>query len=200
MNIAGLGLAGGPTLVVIILCSVMVVTFALERFFFLRSLEQRIPALLAALKQQRPTGGDPATFLATWPEVLRLPAEVLLARRPKESLENWRGRLHRALQETTLELKRFLWVMATVGAMAPFLGLLGTVLGIMRSFNAIGASGKSGFNVIASGLAQALATTAAGILVAIVAVVLFNYFQTRIAGMRVRLTNKLDDILDEFAE
>ena len=199
MNIAGLGLAGGPTLVVIILCSVMVVTFALERFFFLRSLERRIPTLLAALKQQKSSAGD-ASFWATWPEVLRWPALVLLSRRPKESLENWRGRLHRALQETTLELKRFLWVMATVGAMAPFLGLLGTVLGIMRSFNAIGASGKSGFNVIASGLAQALATTAAGILVAIVAVVLFNYFQTRIAGIRVRLTNKLDDMLDEFAE
>ena len=198
MNVMGLGMAGGPTLVVIVLCSVMVVTFALERYFFLRALQKKLPQALAAIKAQGKNANT--AFLATLPEVLQQPGQVLFSRRPQESLDNWRGRLHRALQETTLELKRFLWVMATVGAMAPFLGLLGTVLGIMRSFNAIGASGKSGFNVIASGLAQALATTAAGILVAIVAVVLFNYFQTRIAGIRVRLTNRLDDILDELAE
>ena len=197
MNSAGLLQAGGPTLVIIILCSVLVVAFALERFFFLAALKKKIPQVLAALlKTPRLTQPEVAAF----PEVLHKPLQVLLARRPQESLENWRGRLHRALQETTLELKRFLWVMATVGAMAPFLGLLGTVLGIMRSFTAMGISGKSGFNVIASGLAQALATTAAGILVAIIAVALFNYFQTRIAGMRVRLTNALDDILDQYSK
>ena len=197
MNSAGLLQAGGPTLVIIILCSILVVAFAIERFIFLASLRRKIPGLLAfLLKTPRPTLPE----VAAVPDVLQKPFQVLLSRRPQESVENWRGRLHRALQETTLELKRFLWVMATVGAMAPFLGLLGTVLGIMRSFTAMGISGKSGFNVIASGLAQALATTAAGILVAIVAVALFNYFQTRIAGIRVRLTNALDDILDQYSE
>ena len=196
MNSTSLLQSGGPTLIVIILCSVMVVAFALERWFFLAVLNKKIPALLAALqKTPRPSVAEVDVV-----DVLQKPVQVLLGRRPQESLENWRGRLHRALQETTLELKRFLWVMATVGAMAPFLGLLGTVLGIMRSFTAMGISGKSGFNVIASGLAQALATTAAGILVAIVAVVLFNYFQTKIAGIRVRLTNALDDLLDQYAE
>ncbi len=197
MNSAGWLQAGGPTLVIIILCSVLVVAFAIERFLFLAALRRKIPGLLALLlKTPRPTLPE----VAAVPDVLQKPFQVLLSRRSQESVENWRGRLHRALQETTLELKRFLWVMATVGAMAPFLGLLGTVLGIMRSFTAMGISGKSGFNVIASGLAQALATTAAGILVAIVAVALFNYFQTRIAGIRVRLTNALDDILDQYSE
>jgi biopolymer transport protein ExbB/TolQ len=106
------------------------------------------------------------------------------------------NRIGRRVQETQFALKKFLWVLGTIGSSAPFVGLFGTVAGIIRSFESIAVSGKSGFSVVASGLAEALIATAAGILVAVVAIVFYNYFQVRVANLCVEFRNKLEDLAD----
>ncbi len=86
-------------------------------------------------------------------------------------------RLRRRLAETNAGLKQHLWVLGTIASSAPFVGLFGTVLGIMESFKAIGSSGKSGFSVVAAGISESLIATAAGIIVAVVAVLFYNFLQ-----------------------
>lgn len=102
----------------------------------------------------------------------------------------------RERQRFGLWMRRRLWALGSIGALAPFVGLFGTVMGIVRSFRAIAASGSGGFTVVAEGVSEALIATAGGILVAILAVFFYNYFQTR--GTRAQVEIKL--IIDEFLE
>ncbi len=84
-----------------------------------------------------------------------------------------------ARQEVVTDLKRGLWVIGTIGSLAPYVGLFGTVIGIIRAFRAMAVEGVGGFEVVASGISEALIATAAGLFVAIVALMFFNYLQTR---------------------
>ncbi|MEL7368691.1 MAG: MotA/TolQ/ExbB proton channel family protein [Myxococcota bacterium] len=102
----------------------------------------------------------------------------------------------RERQRFGLWMRRRLWALGSIGALAPFVGLFGTVFGIIRSFKDIAASGSGGFQVVASGVSEALVATAGGILVAIIAVLFYNYFQTR--GTRAAVEVKL--VIDEFLE
>lgn len=84
------------------------------------------------------------------------------------------------------ELKKFrknVWILGTIGSIAPFIGLFGTVIGIMRAFSSIAISGSSGMNVVASGIAEALVATAAGLIVGVISVIFYNYFQTRTSDL-----------------
>jgi biopolymer transport protein ExbB/TolQ len=72
-----------------------------------------------------------------------------------------------------------LWVLGTIGSLAPFIGLFGTVWGILRSFHDMATQGSGGFAVVASGISEALVATAAGLLVAIIALAFFNWLQVR---------------------
>jgi biopolymer transport protein ExbB len=89
-------------------------------------------------------------------------------------------------------------VLASVGSVAPFVGLLGTVLGIITSFQAIGAEGSGGINTVMTGIAEALAETALGLFVAIPAVLLYNYLSVRVAGIELSLGRSAGELLDEM--
>ena len=78
-------------------------------------------------------------------------------------------------------LKRGVWIIGTVGSLAPFVGLFGTVVGIIRAFSMMSSSGESGFDVVSASLSEALIATAAGLGVAIIALMIFNYLNTQIA-------------------
>src|SRR5436305_7073396 len=84
---------------------------------------------------------------------------------------------------TVLTLKRYLWALGTVGSSAPFVGLFGTVVGILKAFQSMSVAGTGGFKVVSQGIAAALVATAAGLLVAIYAVIAYNYFVARINGI-----------------
>jgi biopolymer transport protein ExbB len=94
------------------------------------------------------------------------------------------------------ELKRGLGVLATVGATAPFVGLLGTVMGIVNAFTGMALSGSGGLAAISAGIAEALITTAFGLIVAIPAVWLYNYFQTKIENLTVEMTYTSKEFVD----
>src|SRR5438128_790354 len=100
----------------------------------------------------------------------------------------------RARREVIQALRSPLWVLATLGAVMPFVGLFGTVVGVLGSFRQIGITGQSGFAVVAPALSEALVTTAAGIAVAVEAVVLFNIFQARISKEAFDLTIRADEL------
>lgn len=94
------------------------------------------------------------------------------------------------------QFKTMVWTLGTAGALMPFIGLLGTVVGVMGSFRAIGESGQGGFAVVSAGISQALIATAVGLFVALEAVVLFNLLQN--GGARV--ARELSLLVDEMNE
>jgi biopolymer transport protein ExbB len=93
-------------------------------------------------------------------------------------------------------LKRGLAVLATVGATAPFVGLLGTTIGIVNSFVGMSSSGSGGLSAIGGGVAEALITTAFGLIVAIPAVWAYNYFSTKIDNLTAEMTYVSKEMID----
>jgi len=74
----------------------------------------------------------------------------------------------------------YLWILGTIGSSAPFIGLFGTVLGIMRAFHSMALTGTGGFGVVAAGISEALIATALGLAIGIVSLVFYNYLQNRV--------------------
>ncbi|KAB2832027.1 MAG: MotA/TolQ/ExbB proton channel family protein [Candidatus Dadabacteria bacterium] len=89
--------------------------------------------------------------------------------------------------EETQDLKRNIWILGTIGSSAPFIGLFGTVVGIIKSFHSMSIAGTGGFSVVAGGISEALVATAAGLVVAIIAVIAYNYLQVRVAAINAEL-------------
>ncbi|MFN7944834.1 MAG: MotA/TolQ/ExbB proton channel family protein [Blastocatellia bacterium] len=106
--------------------------------------------------------------------------------------------LRRAAAIKTAELQRGLSSLATIGSTAPFVGLFGTVFGIIHAFEKMNESGSPGIANVAGGIAEALYTTAFGLLVAIPAVWMFNYFHNRVNGFAVEMKNSADELIDHF--
>jgi biopolymer transport protein ExbB/TolQ len=104
----------------------------------------------------------------------------------------------RSSLRTVADLRRGLGALATVGSTAPFVGLLGTVAGIITAFQAMAATGSGGLGSVSAGIAEALVTTAFGLLVAIPAVMMFNYFTNRVEDMQVDITDSANELLDFF--
>jgi biopolymer transport protein ExbB/TolQ len=82
--------------------------------------------------------------------------------------------------------KRYLWALGTVGSSAPFVGLFGTVVGILKAFQSMSQAGTGGFKVVSQGIAAALVATAAGLLVAIYAIIAYNYFVAKVGAIAVQ--------------
>lgn len=113
-------------------------------------------------------------------------------------VEMARNESQRRLEEIGSDLRRGMNVLASVGSTAPFVGLLGTVIGIITAFNALGASSTAGINTVMIGISEALAETALGLLVAIPAVLLFNYLSARVALIELALGRSVGELLDEM--
>ena len=115
-----------------------------------------------------------------------------------EDIEASRRALERAEALVHAELKRGVSGLAPIGSSAPFVGLFGTVIGIMNAFKQISASKSTGIGAVAGGISEALITTAFGLLVAIPAVWAFNYFTNRIEAFDVEMGNSSSELLDYF--
>ncbi len=106
-------------------------------------------------------------------------------------------RRYEALEVAKLE--QYLNFLATTGATSPFIGLFGTVWGIMNAFRGIGAAGSASLAVVAPGIAEALITTAAGLAAAIPAVVAYNYYLSRARKMIIEMEDFSEELLDFFS-
>src|SRR5947209_10692534 len=101
-----------------------------------------------------------------------------------------------SISETLINLKKGLGFLATIGSTAPFVGLFGTVVGIINAFRSIAATGSGGMSVVSGGIAEALVSTALGIFVAIPAVVAFNHFTGKIETFHVQMNRASSQVLN----
>ncbi|MFT3841615.1 MAG: MotA/TolQ/ExbB proton channel family protein [Myxococcaceae bacterium] len=108
--------------------------------------------------------------------------------------------LERQAQREVQSLKRGLGLLATVGSTAPFVGLLGTVMGIVNSFQSMAQTGSGGLGTVSAGIAEALVTTAFGLLVAIPAVMAFNFLQGWVDDRSVDISESSNEFLDVVAK
>lgn len=170
------------TLVILIFCSLLSVTVAFERWWFFRKArrlngDELLATAGALLKEGKK---DKALEYAARTDS---PATRLLAyalRNLEMSKSDLSELLATRRQEEKLRFERFLGIIGTMGNIAPFIGLFGTVIGIIKAFRDLALSGVGGPTVVAKGIAEALVATAAGLAVAIPAVIIFNYFNRRL--------------------
>jgi biopolymer transport protein ExbB/biopolymer transport protein TolQ len=125
-------------------------------------------------------------------------AHQLSAEIPGEEIEASRRALERAEAIVHAELKRGVGTLATIGATAPFVGLFGTVVGIINAFKGISTEKSTGLGAVAGGISEALVTTAIGLFVAVPAVWAYNYFTSRIEAFDVEMSNSSSELIDYF--
>lgn len=118
---------------------------------------------------------------------------------PSAAIDIVKTDLGRQQEAISTELRRGLGVLATVGSVSPFVGLLGTVVGIISAFRGIGDAGSAGLGAVSVGISEALVETALGLVVAIPTVIAFNYLSQRIAAVEGTLGRSAGRLVDEMA-
>jgi biopolymer transport protein ExbB len=190
-----------PVMLIILACSVVTFGFAVERLLYFAKRRGRPDAAIAqALVRARSGHGREAAsqLRAAAHPGGPVAAQVLEhAHRPTEDIED---RMQIELSEQRLLFERNLGVLGTMGNTAPLIGLLGTVWGIMRAFHDLASTGSAGPSVVAAGVAEALFTTAAGLLVAVPAVMLYNHFTRRTSVLLTEAENQARSLRLALAE
>jgi len=180
--------AGGPVMVPIILCSIVALAIVIERLWTLR--EQRVvpqeltdkvwqwvenrtlsDKQIRALEQHSPLG----RILAVGISNRHRDRAVMI-----EAIED-------AGRHVTHDLERYLGMLGTIAAVSPLLGLLGTVVGMIRTFRAITVAGVGDPTAMAGGIAEALITTAAGLIIAVPALMAYRYLRGRVDSLVIRM-------------
>ena len=113
-------------------------------------------------------------------------------------VESGRRAIERETLMTTAEMKKGLGNLATISTTAPFVGLFGTVIGIINAFRGMAISGSGGLGAVSAGIAEALATTAFGLFVAVPAVWMYNFFLNKIERFQVEMSNSSSQLIDYF--
>jgi biopolymer transport protein ExbB len=186
---------GSPTMIVLLVCSVITVSYAVERALYFMKTRTDVGTFMRALSTKMMSGDIQATH--TWVKQQRHSAgrvvsQCLGQQGAKDS--DLAQRFNTAIEMEQVDMERNLSVLGTMSNIAPLLGLFGTVIGIIRAFSDIARTGAGGSAVVAMGVSEALLTTAAGIVVAVIATVFFNLFIRRI---RTRII-ELEDVREEF--
>jgi biopolymer transport protein ExbB len=169
----------------LIAISVICITVILERLWALRGLSRRTTRAAQGLVDPLRHGKFDEALKRT--QARRRPFERLFHALIAAASTQDRNALLQIDEEQRFEemlgLKRYVWVLATSGASAPFIGLFGTVVGILTAFQSMAVMGTGGFSVVAAGISEALISTALGLAVAIIAVIFYNYFSVRIENV-----------------
>ena len=189
--------AGGWLMVLIVLCSIIVLAICIERLYTLNPKKIAPPHLLVTVWKQLKAGEMDADRLRTLKQSSPL-GRILAA-----GLGNaYHGRdvmkesIQEAADHVVHDLERYLNTLGTIDAVAPLLGLMGTVLGMIKVFAEIMTQGTGNASALAGGISEALITTAAGLTVAIPALVMHRYFVGRIDGIVVELEQETIKLVD----
>jgi len=171
----------------LIAMSVLVTSIVIERLWVLRSVPGAIESVTEETCEALIGGDHAAATTAVDRSMNTSPASriygPLLALIGSSSVDDLLEYGERRRLEEVRLLKGSTWMLGTVAASAPFIGLLGTVIGIIKSFHQMAVMGTGGFAVVAAGISEALVATALGLAVAILALLFFNYFQVRIGHL-----------------
>jgi biopolymer transport protein ExbB len=171
---------GGLTVYPLAVASVITLTILFERIWRYQGLERQTRAVTRETIEslvRRDVDGARSHCEKSETPISKIFLEAM--RWKNIAIEDLDRVLLTARQEAVTDLKRGLWVIGTIGSLAPYVGLFGTVVGIIRAFQGMAAEGVGGFEIVAAGISEALVATAAGLFVAIVALMFFNYLQTR---------------------
>ena len=184
----------------LIVMSIATISVACERVWFLRGLIAKT-AHLAGEVCPMLARGEFRNALTTAREA-RSPAgrvfRDVLAQQEGESLEYLSALAEDRRYEEVEGMKGPTWLLGTVAVSAPFIGLFGTVIGILKAFQNMAIEGSGGFTVVAAGISEALIATALGLGVAIVAVISYNYLNTRLERIEATLTIGSDRLLESI--
>ncbi len=170
---------------ILIVLSILSLGMILERFFYLRKISAQSNEVRKRVRAALQSHSvDDVESMPKDPETIEGRALGYAMKHIKES--GSKG-LEEAFNSYALterpDLEKFLNFLATVGSNAPYIGLLGTVLGIMKAFNDLAMSTDAGQQTVMAGISLALVATAAGLFVAIPAVISYNYFQRQVRGI-----------------
>jgi len=192
---------GGVVMYPLLACSVLSIAVILERLWWLSRVARGAGALKPRVLEALVDGNvTEATALCRGSTGLL--AEILRTAlashgKPADSLERI---VQRKLGEANRALRRHVWLLGTVGSLAPFIGLFGTVLGIIRSFESMATTGSGGFAVVAAGISEALIATAGGLLVGVLSIFAYNAFNVRIQTLTAAMRDAADEILQRLGE
>ena len=204
------GIFGGAVMVCLALLSVFSVGMIIDKHRRFRSSSRQSEKFKQEFKKFL-HGGDVQNLIeAAQPYQSSYVAQVVLAGiteydgvrqsggDPVASLELVTSALRDSMSETLIQLRQGLGFLATIGSTAPFIGLFGTVVGIINAFRSIAATGSGGMSVVSGGIAEALVSTALGIFVAIPAVVAFNHFTGKIETFHVQMNRASSQLVNRL--
>lgn len=189
--------AGGWLMIIIVLSSVAALAICIERFYTLNPKKIAPPHLLATVWKQLKRGELDAPKLKTLKQSSPL-GRILAAGlgNAYHGREVMKESIQEAASHVVHDLERYLNTLGTIAAVTPLLGLLGTVLGMIKVFAEIMTQGTGNASALAGGISEALITTAAGLTVAIPALIMHRYFTGRIDGIVVELEQETIKLVD----
>ncbi len=190
-------IAGGWLMVLIVLCSIIALSICAERLYTLNAKKIAPPHLLATVWKQLKAGEMDATRLRTLKQSSPL-GRILAAGlgNAYHGREVMKESIEEAAGHVVHDLERYLNTLGTIAAISPLLGLLGTVVGMIKVFAEIMTQGTGNASALAGGISEALITTAAGLTVAIPALVMHRYFTGKIDGIVVELEQETIKLVD----
>ena len=192
---------GWPVISVLVLMSIVSLTIMAERLIVVRRAERDadtfLPAVLAAVKEGKTTQQILDLCNEAGHPLSSIMASVLDELGDREAMER---AAQRALQRKVDKLERRTPTLGTIASTAPFVGLFGTVVGIIKAFQSIATSKGGGPEVVAGGVAEALITTAFGLFVAIPAVMGYNYLVHRVQRLALEVQVSVSEITDKISK
>jgi biopolymer transport protein ExbB len=173
---------GGFTMYILLFCSFLSVMIILERILYYRGLSRTDRTEFMTLIGRSLKSGRIDTARAICQKTKAPFSQVVfsgleLHGRPEKEMSN---AMEREITIETSDLERYIGIVGTIGNTAVYIGLFGTVLGIIRAFHDISVAGAGGMSIVIGGVAEALVCTATGLAVAIPAVIAYNYFSKRV--------------------
>lgn len=192
-------IAGGPVLLGMLLLSVYCAALVWERWKYFSRMTAGYETFLSRVRQLAADGKlNDAAALARAHKGLA-GGVVLAVLTGPSNRDDRRRAAERAIGRAVSELEKGLANLGTIATVAPFIGLFGTVIGVMRAFKDLAGAAGAGPGIVAVGISEALICTAAGLLVAIPAVAAFNHFNTKLARFSEELGWMAEEVLENLS-
>ncbi|MDP8263566.1 MAG: MotA/TolQ/ExbB proton channel family protein [Candidatus Ancaeobacter aquaticus] len=189
------GLAAYP----LVLCSVISIAIIIERSWYLIVTNSKVKKLVKELFELVKKKDIEKAVLISKSHPVGAIFESVIKNWGKP-IDNIETIAERKRMENVIQFKKYVWVLGTVGAIAPFIGLMGTVLGIMESFKSIAMSGSGGFTVVSAGISEALIATAGGLVIAIYSVFAYNFFTVKINNLATYIKMNTEDFIEDLKD
>lgn len=191
---------GGAVMYPLLLCSIVSIAVIIERLWTVTRAARGAAMLHQLVVEAVDEGGLTDALALCKRDTSPLGAVYKAMLSDNSGDPDTRGRVAiRRHAEVGRGLRRYVWLLGTVGSLAPFIGLFGTVIGIIRAFESMAATGSGGFAVVAAGISEALIATAGGLLVGVLSIFAYNAFNVRIGNLSALWREWTDELLVQLA-